>query len=335
VDAIKHGTTTLFDHHASAGFVDGSLDVIADVVEQAGVRAVLCYEVSDRGGSSSADAGIRENVRFQRRLSASPHPLVAAVFGLHASLTLSGATLQACRAAVPEGDGFHVHIAEHEQDQYDSLQKSNMRVVERLGNHGILGKKTIGAHAVHVDAAEIEMLKYTGTWVTHQPRSNMNNGVGAAPVESMARAGVRVCLGNDGFSNAMWDEWKAAYLLQKLVHRDPRRMDGNLVMQMALSNNSSLARTYFPGTQVGTISPGAVADLILVDYQSPTPVTAENFAWHVIFGFQADMISTTMVAGRLLMKDRRLTTLDEVEISARARELAPRVWKRFEESSRR
>ncbi|MFH1184401.1 MAG: putative aminohydrolase SsnA [Chloroflexota bacterium] len=334
VDAIRHGTTTIFDHHASPACVDGCLDVIADAVEQAGVRAVLCYEVSDRDGPGSADAGIKENVRFLKRVASNPSSRLAAMFGLHASLTLSGATLQACRAAWPADGGFHIHVAEHEQDEYDSLQKSNMRVVERLQNHEILGERSIAAHCVHVDAAEIGLLKSTQTWVTHQPRSNMNNAVGAAPVESMLRAGVRVCLGNDGFSNAMWDEWKAAYLLHKAATRDPRRMGGSQVMQMAVANNAALASSFFREAPVGQVVPGAMADLMLVDYHSPTPVTADNFAWHVIFGLQASMVTTTIAAGRVLMKDRKLTTLDEARIAARARELAPRVWRRFEDNSR-
>jgi putative selenium metabolism protein SsnA len=334
VDAIRHGTTTLFDHHASPAFVDGSLDAIAETVEQAGVRAVLCYEVSDRGGPSVTDAGIRENVRFIRRLAGNPRPLLAASFGLHASLTLSGATLQACRSALPEDSGFHIHVAEHEQDQYDSVQKSSMRVVERLRSHEILGERTIAAHCVHVDAAEIAILRESGTWVTHQPRSNMNNAVGAAPVESMLRAGVRVCLGNDGFSNAMWEEWKAAYLLHKLAHHDPRRMDGAVVAQMAITHNGALASAHFPGSLVGQVVPGAVADLAIVDYMPPTPLTSANFPWHVIFGMQPGMVTTTIAGGRILMKDRKLTTLDEERIARRARELAPRVWKRFEENSK-
>ena len=332
VDAIKHGTTTLIDHHASPNAIDGSLDIIADSVDKSGLRGVLCYEVTDRDGSEKTDAGIKENIRFLRRLEADPHPRLAGTFGLHASLTLSGATLQACRAAAPDGTGFHIHVAEHEADEYDSLSKSNMRIVDRLQNQGILGPKTITAHGVHIDAREIEILKDTGTWLTHQPRSNMNNAVGAAPVESMMRAGVKVCLGNDGFSNTMWDEWKAAYFLHKVTSRDPRRMGGYDVAQMAIQNNSALANVFFPAAPIGQIVPGAFADLIFVDYQSPTLVTADNLPWHIIFGFQSSMVTTTIVAGKVLMKDRQLITLDETEIAARARELAPKVWKRYQEN---
>lgn len=330
VDAIKHGTTTLIDHHASPNFIDGSLDIIADAVDKSGLRGVLCYEVTDRDGVERANAGINENVRFLKRLAADPHPRLAGTFGLHASLTLSGATLQACRAA-PEGTGFHVHTAEHESDEYDSLQKSNMRVIDRLHKHNILGPKTITAHGVHFDAREMEILKETETWLSHQPRSNMNNGVGVAQIESMLRMGIKVCLGNDGFTNSMWDEWKTAYLLHKVHHRDPRRMGGYDVQQMAIYNNSALAGVFFPDTSIGQIVPGAAADLIFVDYHPFTPLTDGNLPWHIIFGFQQSMVTSTMVAGKFLMKNRELLTLDEAEIAARAREIAPRIWKKYEE----
>ena len=327
VDAIKHGTTTLFDHHASPNAIDGSLDIIADAVEQAGVRAVLCYEVTDRDGEEKMKAGIRENSRFLKKAKS---PLLAGTFGLHASLTLSDSSLELCRQSVPEGVGFHVHTAEHEADEYDSLNKTGLRVVDRLYRHGILGPKTITAHGVHFDAREMQLLAETSTWLSHQPRSNMNNGVGVAPVESMMRAGVKVCLGNDGFSNAMWEEWKAAYLLHKVHHRDPRRMNGYDVQQMAIYHNSALANTFFPDSPTGQIELGAYADLIFVDYHSNTPLTAGNLPWHIIFGVQQSMVTTNIVGGRVLMKERQLLTLDEEEIGAKAREIAPRVWERYQ-----
>jgi putative selenium metabolism protein SsnA len=329
VDAVKHGTTTLFDHHASPGAIEGSLDVIARAVRQAGVRACLCYEVTDRDGEEKARAGIVENVRFIKAQAQSPDARLAATFGLHASLTLSNKTLAACRV-VRDGDaGFHIHMAEHEADEYDSLQKSGQRVADRLNEFGILGPRTIAAHCVHVDAREMEWLRDTGTWVTHQPRSNMNNGVGVAPVEAMLRLGVRVGLGNDGFSNAMWDEWKAAYLVHKLAHRDPRRMNGQTVADIAVTNNAALAREFFPAAPLGVLAPGAYADLVLVDYHPTTPLTAGNLPWHILFGFENSMVTTTLCGGQVLMKDRQLLTLDEAEITAKSRELAKKAWERI------
>ncbi len=327
VDAIKHGTTTLFDHHASPNAIHGSLDIIAEEVEKAGLRAVLCYEVTDRDGEAKMKAGIEENLRFLKRAKS---PLLAGTFGLHASLTLSDSSLALCRDAVPADVGFHIHTAEHEADEYDSLNKCGTRVIDRLHKHGILGPKTITAHGVHFDAREIQLLAESGTWLTHQPRSNMNNGVGVAPIESMLRAGVRVCLGNDGFSNAMWEEWKAAYLLHKVHHRDPRRMNGFDLQQIAIYNNAALAGIFFPSATIGQLVPGAFADMIFVDYHPNTPLTPGNLPWHIVFGFQQSMVTTTIVAGNVLMKERQLLTLDEKEIAAKAREIAPKVWARYQ-----
>ena len=330
VDAIKHGTTTLIDHHASPNAIEGSLDAIAEAVGQAGLRASLCYEVTDRDGPQRAQAGIEENVRFARSLLERPHPQLGASLGLHASLTLSDETLADCVAAAGDvGLGFHIHAAEGVSDQEDSLGKSGKRVVERLHHAGILGPKSILVHCVHVDAWEMELLRDTGTWVTHQPRSNMNNAVGVAPVETMLRGGIPVAMGNDGFSNNMWAEWKAAYLVHKLWHGDPRRMGGYDVMQMAVANNAALASVFWPDAPVGEISPGAYADLILVDYHPFTDLTAGNLPWHVLFGFEADAVTATMCAGKWLMRNRQLLTLDEAEIAARARELSAQTWQRY------
>jgi len=331
VDAIKHGTTTLIDHHASPNAIAGSLDEIADAIDQSGLRASLCYEVSDRGGKKEALSGIEENLRFLQRINRE-NPAggrIRASFGLHASLTLSNQTLNLCREKAPENTGFHIHVAEHIADQYDSLEKSKERVVDRLCHHRILGPKTIVAHAVHIDAREMQLLAETGTWVTHQPRSNMNNAVGVADVESMMRCGIPVCLGNDGFSNAMWEEWKTAYLVHKLWHKDPRRMPADRIIEMAIYNNSKLASKVFDEQPLGMLKPGALADLIFVDYHPYTPLTTENLPWHIIFGFHESMVTTTICSGKVLMHKREIKTLDEEEISHYARKLAPEIWNRY------
>lgn len=331
VDAVRHGTTTLIDHHASPNCIAGSLDAIARAVDESGVRAVLCYEVTDRGGFERAKAGIQENVRFINRLASAPETRgrLEAMFGLHASLTLSEKTLDLCRQSAPDGVGFHIHVAEHPVDEYDSLAKSGMRVVDRLEKHGILGPRSIAVHAVHVDAKEMSILAQTETWVTHQPRSNMNNGVGLPRVEEMLRSGIKVCLGNDGFSNAMWEEWKTAYLAHKLVGNDPRRMNGMDVVRMAVENNASLASQMLDGQKLGVIECGASADLIIVDYAPFTPLNAGNIPWHILFGFRDGMVTSTMVNGRFLMRNRELTFLDEQKLAAEVRDYAPVVWARY------
>jgi putative selenium metabolism protein SsnA len=328
VDAIRHGCTTLIDHHASPNVIDGSLDIIADAVKETGLRASLCYEVTDRNGMDGARAGIAENVRFIKRCRQDKDPQLGASFGLHAALTVSDETLEASRDAVEGLDaGFHIHVAEDKADEDESLRKYNLRVVERLQKFGILGPRSIAVHCVHLDEFEKDILHETRTWVTHQPRSNMNNAVGLPDVAGMLRRGIKVALGNDGFSNNMFEEMKAAYLAHKHNQRNPQAMPGGDVWQMAYDNNAALARVFFP-KPIGELSAGAFADIIFLDYAPPTPMSTGNLPWHVLFGVDGAHVTHTIAGGKVLMKDRQLTTLDEAAIMAKARELAVGVWKR-------
>jgi putative selenium metabolism protein SsnA len=333
IDAIKHGTTTLFDHHSSPNCIDGVLDILAEVVDQAGLRSVLCFEVTDRDGPERSRAGIAENVRFIRRCTQEKVAggRVAATFGIHAPMTVSEETLAACRAAVPQDEGFHLHVAEHEYCQIRSMAMAGTRSIDRLQHHGILGEKTILAHAIHMDAREVNLIAGSKSWVSHQPRNNQNAADGVAEIESYLRAGIRVGLGNDGLSNTMWREAESAYFLQKIAHRDGRRLSGSQLLQMAVYNNAALASTYFPEARLGIIEPGAFADLIFVDYLSATPVTVENLPGHFVFGFNESMITTTIINGKVLMKDRTLTCIDEAAIKAKSREIVPAFWKRYEQ----
>ncbi len=333
IDAIKHGTTLLFDHHASPNAIDGSLDAIRDAFDETGLRGVVCYEVTDRGGVIKADAGIAENLRMMHEIKDGQDldGRLAATFGMHAGLTLSDETLEKCRVAVDGQSGFHIHVAEHQIDEFSSLEKHGLRVIDRLKRFDLLGSNSIVAHGVHMDMREVELLAETQTWLAHQPRSNMNNAVGLADVESMLRLGIKVCLGNDGFSNAMWDEWRTCYLAHKLIHKDPRRMNGESVVEMGAYNNALLAQHFFPNTTgLGTIQEGAPADLILVDYEPVTEMTPGNLPWQILFGFRDSMVTMTMVDGKVLMKDRQLTTIDEHQISAEARKRSKEVWDRYQ-----
>jgi putative selenium metabolism protein SsnA len=329
IDAIKHGTSTLIDHHASPNSINGSLDILAKAVKQSGIRASLCYEVTDRDGMDKAQQGLEENIRFINELIENPDNHFSALFGLHASLTLSDDTLKKARAMCPSSVGFHIHAAEHVIDEYDSLKKSGKRVIERLDDFGILGPKSVVAHGVHIDAKEIELLAKTGSWLSHQPRSNMNNAVGLPPIESMLNAGVKVCLGNDGFSNSMWQEWNTAYFAHKLINNDPRRMPANLIYQMAIVNSRELIKSQFNDLETGEIKTGAAADLILVDYQPYTDLNSDNLPWHIVFGFRESMITTMLVDGKVLMKDRLLKTMDEELIMKEANSVSSSVWEKY------
>ncbi len=333
VDAIRNGTTMLIDHHASPNAIDGSLDAIADAVLESGLRASLCYEVTDRNGAAGAKAGIRENVRFIKKVNSQQSTVnskLGVSFGLHASFTVSDKTLEKCLDEVGDlNTGFHVHVAEDSADEDDSLNKYGMRVVDRLHSRGVLGAKSIAVHCVNADIGEIEILRQTKTHVAHNPRSNMNNAVGVADILGMFRRGVNVGLGNDGFSNNHFAEMKFAYLLHKATRRDPRVMGADQVLQMAYTNNAKITQVFWK-PRVGELSVGAFADIILLDYIPYTPLTSGNFPWQLIFGIDGGHVTHTICAGKLLMKDRELLTLDEQAIAAHAKEAAKRVWRKVQ-----
>lgn len=346
IDAIRHGTTTLFDHHSSPSACDGSLDLLAGAFGAAGVRGCLCYEVSDRNGRENARAAIRENERFIRLVrdgvsspvsqgSLAPAvPMLSAMMGLHASFTLSDETItEAAGIAWGLGVGCHIHVAEGEADVSDSLRYHRSRTMVRLQALRVLSPRSIAAHCIQVDDHELAVLATTGTTVAHNPRSNMNNSVGTARVTEMLEQSTPVGLGNDGFSNDMFQEMKMAYLLHKAALNDPRAMPAEDVQKMAIANNAQCAGIAFGSlgfpVRFGELVVGAPADVIVVDYKSPTPVTAANLPGHLIFGVDGSMVTTTVVNGRVLMQDRVLQTLDEEAIFARARELAGALWQRI------
>ena len=171
------------------------------------------------------------------------------------------------------------------------------------------------------------MLAEQGAKVTHQPRSNMNNAVGTAPVIRMLEAGICVGLGNDGFSNNAFAEMKFADLLQRHTQADPRAMGADKVIRMTYANNARIAALFWD-QPLGALQTGAHADIVLSDYQPFTPLTADNAPWHILFGMDGSEITDTICGGKVLMRDRQLLTLDEAEIASRAREIAIETWAR-------
>ncbi|MBI3963135.1 MAG: putative aminohydrolase SsnA, partial [Deinococcus sp.] len=255
MECIKAGTTTIIDHHASPHAAQGSLAEVARAFRETGLRGVLCYEVSDRDGPEIAREGISENAQFLA--SCRGNPMLAGLFGLHASFTVSDRTLEAAREA-SGGAGFHIHLAEDLADIRLSVDKYRRRPVRRLLDLGILGPKTITAHGVHLSPAELDMIGESGTVITHQPQSNMNNAVGYAQVRRMLQAGVLVGMGTDGMTQSLFDEARVAPLLMRHEAKDPRV--GWAEVPRLLLNNREIAGKYFP-TPLGRLAPGAAGDV--------------------------------------------------------------------------
>jgi putative selenium metabolism protein SsnA len=334
IDCIRNGTTTVIDHHASPGMRDGSLDLIENAVRQAGLRASLCYEVSDR---NVPGAGIAENERFIKKVgkgSASGavpgDGQIAAMMGMHASFTMSDATLERCVGIARDaGVGCHIHVAEDAADRADSLAKYNMPTVNRLQKLGVTGEKSIFVHCVHIDEAEMDILASTRTSVVHNPESNMNNAVGVTPLLKLLGKGVLVGLGTDGMGSDMLVQMRCAYLLHRLANHDPR-VAFMEAPQLLLQNNAAIAKRQF-GLQLGEIAEGLPADLAILDYQPPTPLSEANFLGHLIFGLVDATVDTTVCKGKILMQGKQILSMDEARLAARSREIAPHMWQRLQE----
>jgi len=328
IDSIRNGVTTIFDHHVSPHAVAGSLFRIAEAAQQTSLRSCLCYEVSDRDGRRIAEQGIEENRAFIEHCNQSSNGRLRGLFGLHASFTLSDETLQRSRdVAASCAAGFHVHTAEALSDVDHCLREHRMRVVERWNKFGILGEQTLAAHCVHLSNREIDLLRDGGTHVVHNPQSNMANAVGYAPVSEMMRRGVRVGLGTDAFTADMFESLKAANLLAKHHSGDPRT-GWCEPPQMLFRENAEIATGCF-GQPIGKLVPGAVGDIILVDYDPPTPLCAGNLNGHILFGFSGRAVATTIIGGEVVMENRKLSSIDEQAVMADARAATAKLWKRF------
>ncbi len=332
IECVKNGTTAIIDHHESQGFQVGSLDPIQKAVEEIGIRACLCFGSSDR--YNKGKEGLKENERFLSKLSTLNSQLVTGMVGLHALFTVNNDTLKAhVELAKKFNVGLHIHCAEDMADEDDSIKKYGMRVVERLNKFGALGPKTSLIHCIHIDEKEMNIMKDTGTNAVHNPESNMNNAVGCADVLTMLKKGITVGLGTDGMSSDMLSQMRCAYLIHRHNKKDPRVAFVE-APTMLLENNSKISEQMFapnkcsPRTNVrlGKIEVGAVADLVVLDYTPPTPLTKDNFLGHLIFGMADATVDTVIVNGKTLMREKKLEGINEELICEKSRELAKKFW---------
>jgi cytosine/adenosine deaminase-related metal-dependent hydrolase len=224
--------------------------------------------------------------------------------------------------------GCHIHVLEDGVDREETRKKYGMGVVERLREFGILNEKSIAAHGIHLEENEFDLLAKSKTMVVHNPQSNMNNAVGRADIFKLIERGIVVGLGTDGMSADIKPDVRIAAWLHKHDLKNPT-VGWNEIQQMVLKNNPAIFERV-SGQKVGRIAPGYLADLILVDYFPPTPITGENFWGHFLFGMADAVVDTTTINGKIVMQNRRLPNIDEHKIAAEARRCAEKVWKRFD-----
>lgn len=328
LESLRNGVTTIFDHHASFCEIPGSLFAIRDVAAECGIRACLCYETSDRDGKEKLAQAIAENAEFARWAAAAREAgdhMIAAMFGGHATFTLSDETMDLMAEANDGLTGFHIHVCEGMNDVWDSRERrGGIPPVERLLQHGLLGPDTMLGHCIHVTPAEMDIIRETGTHVVNNPESNMGNAVGCAPVLEFFRRGIDVCMGTDAYTHDMLESLKTFLCIQRHNAAMPNVGWGE-AMQMLFQDNARMASHYF-GREVGVLAPGAAADVVVMDYPTFTPLSADNIDGHILFGMEGRSCRTTIVNGQVLYLDREFTTVDEERIDAWTLEQAKVLW---------
>ena len=324
LESVKNGVTTLIDHHASYCEITGSLFAIRDAAKELGMRSMLCYEVSERDGEKKCDEAIEENATFARWAAQENDDMIKAMFGGHALFTISDRTFEKMAKANDGLTGFHIHVCEGPTDRTDSWDKYNMRPIDRLKKHGILGPKTILGHCIELTDDELDVIAETDTMCVTNPESNMGNAVGVAPVLKMFQKGILVGLGTDAYTHDMFESLKVELIIQR--HNAGLPNVGWMESTgMLFQNNARMCGRYL-SKPVGVLKPGALADIAVFDYRPFTPFSDANVDGHIIFGFQGRMCTHTMINGKLLYKDRKLVAWDEDAVTERIHAAAVKLW---------
>lgn len=328
LDAIRCGTTSVVDHHASPSYIKGSLSAIKRGFELCGLRGMTCYEVTDRNeGLEELEAGIEENLRFCKevekdRATTGGKHLVEAAIGAHAPFTVSDEGMRMLKQALTEsGKGLHIHLAEDAYDLSWSHHHYRMDLIDRLESFGLIDQKSILVHGLYLNEREIEIINSHDAFLAHNARSNMNNHVGYNGKLPSYR---NLLIGTDGLGADMFEEFKFAFF----KHRDAGGPWWPAEFLEALMRGNELVSRYF-GASFGRIQEGYKADLVVSDYEPPTPLTGDNVAGHLAFGMGSGSVRSVMVGGKLVMEDRQFP-FDTAEIYAAASKEAKRVWQRVD-----
>jgi putative selenium metabolism protein SsnA len=324
LEALHCGTTTLIDHHASPRAIERSLDLMERGIDSVGLRGVLCYEVSDRHGRSGSEAGLEENRRYIAKCHAARGGgNFAALSGAHASFTLDDLSLRGVEHWAEEfSTGVHIHVAEDPCDERFTRERYKTPLIERLARAEMLGPQHVLGHCIHVDDDGIAALNEAGVTVAHNPRSNMNNAVGYAPI---AKLTCPVMLGTDGIGADLFAEAQAAWWKS----RDggggisPARVI-EMLAQSARRASAALRTT------LGKLDVAAAGDVVITDYVPFTELTAESFPAHFIFAMGSRHVRHVIARGRVALRDRIVQTVDEHDVRRQSVATASALWKRME-----
>jgi len=308
IEAAKCGATFIIDHHSSPNAVRGSLDVIAAALDEIGLSHLLCVELSDRDGADRLNAGMQETGRYLQRRQG--------LVGLHASFTVSDALLDRAVAMARQHDtGIHVHVAEAASDEAHALRRHGKRVLERFASAGALrSPKTLLAHGLHLDRKERGLFRRSAAWLVQSPQSNQNNGVGDFDRTGL---GPRTLLGTDGMHGDMLDSTRAAYFAAR-ARGGMAPLDAYRQLRRA---HEYLSQNEFAGDGSN--------NLVVLDYAPATPVAPRNLAAHFLYGLGRAHVESVISRGRLIVRGRRMVTVNEDKVRQFTRKQAERLWRRL------
>jgi cytosine/adenosine deaminase-related metal-dependent hydrolase len=305
----KSGVTFCIDHHASPFAIDGSLEIIAKAFDRVGISHMLCYEISDRDGEEIREQGLAETDAFL----ASGRP---GHVGLHASFTVGEKLLNDSVAlAKKHQTGLHIHVAEDKADQVHSKANFGKRVVERLNDAGGLElSKSILGHCIHLSGNELKLLKDSGVWIAQNVESNQNNNVGLG---SYGELTDQMMLGTDGMHCDMLRSAKAAFL------------SGQATEGIGFDTIYDRFRNVHRYIESTAAAGDKDNNLVIFDYDPPTDLTQDNFLGHFVYGIDARHVETVISKGKVLVEDRKITTVDEKEVLEHAREMGRKLWSKL------
>lgn len=295
VDYMKHGVTTLIDHHAS-GYIKGSLNQLKKAVtKDANLRGVFAFETSDRFDVKEA---ILENKRF---IALNKTDRSRGLFGLHASLSLSDQTLKKVKSAL-NGAPIHVHVAESLMDEELSKSEHGLPIIHRFDRFGLLNPNSILSHAIHVNESELDIIKERSCVIAVNVTSNMNNAVGLPNISLFKDKKIPVIIGNDGISRSMANEYLSVYYATHHKDQSPKKFTLDDLKIMILDTyqyaNDCLE------TKLGSIKTDYEADILMIPYTPPTPLSKDNAFGHLFFGlFHAFKPKHVFVKGDYVVKN--------------------------------
>jgi len=303
LESIRNGVTYIFDHHSSPKSANGSLEIIADVLQEFGLRGVLCFETTDRNSKSLSENGISENVNFFRT---STNADLKAMLGLHASFTLDDDTLKKAAELVKELRlGIHIHLCEDKVDREDSLKHYNKYPVDRLVQFGLLNDKSILAHGIQLTDEDYQSIENNGSAIVYNLDSNLNNAVGL-PELSRTPLNIPILTGTDGMNSNPARTFKQLFLFAR--HQGMTFEQSFSWIKKVYFDQHNFINKYF--SDFPTLNIKDRADLIVWDYIPPTPIMEENFWGHFIYGVLDRPIQSVIQNGNVLMNNFRISFND-------------------------